>query len=245
MVCQLGDAPLGVWSSALREVVLALVQTGMPDGRLDRYVDEESAARSLLLLPACCAYKRVMRALPRTPPSVRPERNHLARLVLFVFLLTFMLTRIAVFLIMSRRIPDLYLYVGGTHIHHLNFGIILLAGLGALLLFWQPTGRGLQVAAIVYGVGMALTFDEFGMWIRLGGSYWQQASVDAVGVLAALFGLFAYAPAVRKLRPRHWWSVAILTVVAVVFSILLIESFQYAHRIIGPRLYEIEAEAPR
>jgi thiol:disulfide interchange protein len=56
---------------------------------------------------------------------------------------------------------------------------------------------------VVYGIGMALTFDEFGMWVRLGGSYWQRASVDAVGVLAALFGLVACAPAIRRFRPRQ------------------------------------------
>jgi hypothetical protein len=34
--------------------------------------------------------------------------------------MTFMAARTIVFLIVSRRIPDLYLYLGGTHIHHLN-----------------------------------------------------------------------------------------------------------------------------
>lgn len=126
-----------------------------------------------------------MAVLNDTDALDRTDKTHLARIVFFVFLLTFMLARIVVFLIMSRRIPDLFLYMGGTHIHHLNYGIFLLAGLGAFLLFDKPQGRGLQVAAVVYGVGMALTFDEFGMWVRLGGSYWQRASVDAVGVLAA------------------------------------------------------------
>jgi hypothetical protein len=174
----------------------------------------------------------------------RTDKTHLARIVFFVFLLTFMLARISVFLIMSRRIPDLYLYVGGTHIHHLNHGIFLLAGVGAYFLFGKPRGRGLQLAAVAYGIGMALTFDEFGMWVRLGGGYWQRASVDAVGVLAALFGLIAYAPSIGKFRPRHWWSALVLATLVVVFSILLIESFRYARRIIGPRLYEIEAAAP-
>ena len=27
---------------------------------------------------------------------------------------------------------------------------------------------------------------------------------DAVGVLAALFGLIAYTPSIKKFRPRHW-----------------------------------------
>ena len=172
------------------------------------------------------------------------EKTHLARIVFFVFLLTFMLARILVFLIMSRRIPDLYLHLGGSHIHHLNYGIFLLAGLGGFFLFGKPEGRSLQAAAVVYGLGMALTFDEFGMWIRLGGSYWQRASVDAVGVLAALFGLIAYAPSIEKFRPRHWWSAVILAAVVVVFSVLFVESFRYTHRIIGPRLYEIEFGSP-
>ena len=174
----------------------------------------------------------------------RTEKTHLARIVFFVFLLTFMLARILVFLIMSRRIPDLYLYVGGNHVHHLNYGIFLLAGLGAFFLFGKPEGRSLQAAAVVYGLGMALTFDEFGMWVRLGGGYWQRASVDAVGVLAALFGLMAYAPLVKQFRPRHWWSAVILAAVVAVFSILLVESFHYARRVVGPRLHEIEFGAP-
>ena len=97
-------------------------------------------------------------------------------------------------LIMARRIPDLYLHLGGNHIHHLNYGIFLLVAVGGFLLFRDPTGRALKISAVAYGIGLALTFDEFGMWVRLDGStYWQRASVDAVGVLAALLGLLAYA----------------------------------------------------
>ncbi len=186
-----------------------------------------------------------MSALTDTELTERSENRRLARLVFFVFLLTFMLARIVVFLIMSRRIPDLYLYVGGTHIHHLNYGIFLLAGLGAFFLFGKPSGRNLKKAAVIYGVGMALTFDEFGMWVRLGGGYWQQASWDAVGTLAALFGLLAYAPAIHKFRPRHWWSAIILVILATLFITLLVESFHYAHRVMGPKLYDIESAAPR
>jgi hypothetical protein len=113
------------------------------------------------------------------------KMEHMARLVLVAFLLTFMVMRIAVFLIMARKIPDLYIHVGGTHVHHLNFGIFLLSAVGGYLLFANPAGPRLQVAAILYGIGMGLTFDEFGMWIHLGGSYWQRASWDAITVIAA------------------------------------------------------------
>ena len=68
--------------------------------------------------------------------------SHLARLSLVAFLLTFMFARTLVFLIMSRAIPDLYLHVKGTHMHHLNYGIILLSAIGGYLVFRRPaTGR--------------------------------------------------------------------------------------------------------
>jgi hypothetical protein len=94
-----------------------------------------------------------------------------------------MAARITVFLIASRRIPDIYLHFGGTHVHHLNYGILLLSGVGAYLLLGNPRKKGLRWATVLYGIGLALTFDEFGMWMHLGGSYWQRASFDAMVVI--------------------------------------------------------------
>jgi hypothetical protein len=166
-----------------------------------------------------------------------------ARSVLFSFLLTFIAARVIVFLIISRRIPDLYLHLGGTHIHHLNYGIFLLSGAGAYLLLSRPTPAGLQRAATAYGIGLALTFDEFGIWLHLGGSYWQRASFDAVVVVAALLGLILVAPHVRKFRPRHWITATVLAVALVVFGALLVESFEYANRILF-RIQQLEESQP-
>jgi len=177
----------------------------------------------------------------RTKPQADPA---IAQIILFAFLLTFILARIVVFLIMSRRLPDFYWHLGGTHIHHLNYGIFLLAGVGAGLLLRRPHGRQLRLLAALYGVGIGLTFDEFGMWLRLGGSYWQRASLDAIAVVAALFGLLAYAPKLRDFRPRHWYVTVGIGLVAGMFFILLVESFQYARRVIGPRLDQIESFSP-
>jgi hypothetical protein len=92
--------------------------------------------------------------------------TRLARVVLVAFLITFICTRMLVFLIMAHRIPDLYLYIGETHVHHLNYGILLLVTVGAYLLFAQPkNNRTIKIAAIGYGIGLALTFDEFGTWL--------------------------------------------------------------------------------
>jgi hypothetical protein len=51
--------------------------------------------------------------------SPKPTR-HLARLTFVAFLFTFIASRVLVILIMSRRLPDLFLHLGGTHVHHLN-----------------------------------------------------------------------------------------------------------------------------
>lgn len=169
--------------------------------------------------------------------------RHLARRVLVSFLLTFMAARVLVFLIVLRKVPDLYLHVGGTHIHHLNYGIFLLAGVGAYLLFADPDEKRLRGTAIVYGVGLALTFDEFGLWVHLGGSYWQRASFDAVVVIAGLLGLVVVAPSLRHFRPRHWITASALAIMLVVFSITLVDSFKYADRLLR-RIQSIEEARP-
>lgn len=170
--------------------------------------------------------------------------THLARLVLVTFILTFIVVRVLVFLIMSRRIPDLYLHLGETHVHHLNYGIFLLAGVGAYLLFWHPIGRSLEIAAIIYGSGMALTFDEFGMWLHLGGPYWQRASLDAITVLSAVFGLIAFAPSLKRFHFQHWAGAVIIAVAVGIFFFMLLESFKYVDKIVIPVLQEIEITSP-
>ena len=136
--------------------------------------------------------------------TVDPTVQRLARLTLASFVFTFVIARVMVFLIVSRRLPDVYLHVGGTHVHHLNYGIFLLSAVGGYLLLGRPTKRRLIVSAIAYGIGLALTFDEFGMWVHLGGSYWQRASFDAVVVIAGLLGLIVVAPRISQFRPQHW-----------------------------------------
>jgi len=170
--------------------------------------------------------------------------SHLARTALVAFLVTFMAARGLVFLIMARAVPDLYVHLRGTHVHHLNFGIVLLAAAGAWLLLLRPTGKVLSAAAAVYGVGLALTFDEFGMWLHLGGSYWQRASFDAIVVVAALLGLIAFAPLIKRFRPRHWATAALLALAVGGFAYGLVVSSRYAGRRMSPVIHRIEQTNP-
>ena len=176
-------------------------------------------------------------------PQERSVQN-LARVVLASFLMTFMAARIMVYLIMSHRVPDFYLHLGGTHVHHLNYGIFLLSGVGAYLILAKPAGRRLTQAAIVYAIGLALTFDEFGMWLHLGGPYWQRASFDAIVVIAGLLGLVAVAPALNRFRQLHKVVAVVVAGLAVVFGVLLNDSLRYAGKRLGPALQRLEQQGP-
>jgi hypothetical protein len=177
--------------------------------------------------------------LPQSPT------RHRARLVFVAFLLTFIASRVLVILIMARRLPDLFLHLGGTHVHHLNYGIFLLSTIGALLLFATMKQTQLAACAVLYGIAMALTFDEFGMWLHLGGSYWQRASFDAVIVLLSIFGLIAFAPRWEHLRGHHIAVTVLLLVVVICFYLLLFKSLNHADDKLMPQLLEIEQAAPR
>jgi len=170
--------------------------------------------------------------------------SRLARLVLAAFVLTFISARVVVLLIMAHWLPDLYLFIRGTHVHHLNYGIFLLAGVGAWLLFGRPAGRALTLAAVLYGVGLALTFDEFGMWLHLGGPYWQRASFDAVVVIAALLGLAAAAPTLRQFERRHWITLFVVLLAGLLFAGLLAHSLGHAGHALRLRLEYMEDLAP-
>jgi hypothetical protein len=185
-------------------------------------------------------------AVPQPPPPPAAEStNHLARLVLLTFIVTFITSRVLVILIMSRTMPDLFLHVGGSHIHHLNYGIFLLSAVGAYLIFGRPTGGRMDFASIVYGIGLALTFDEFGMWVHLGGSYWQRASYDAVVTVASVLGLIAYAPTWKRATWTHKLVGLLLLGVLIGFGLLLARSVQlYGHDHGWRSLADLEAAGP-
>lgn len=169
-----------------------------------------------------------------------------ARLVFFTFLLVFVAARVLVYLIMARDIPDLFLHLGGTHVHHLNYGIFLLSAVGAYLLFARPsTGRGFRLAAVAYGAGLALTFDEFGMWLHLGGGYWQRSSFDAITVVAAVLALIAYAPPPSVLRQHHFLGAIVSVLAVAVFFGLWLRASRYAKESLGPRLERLEEHGPQ
>lgn len=112
--------------------------------------------------------------------------------VLFSFVPTFIVARLIV-----HWFPWLFLVVRNVHIHHLTYGIILLSIVGFLLLNNKKQTHK-PLLAVIYGIGLALSFDEFGMWLRLEDDYWVRQSYDALIIITALLISAIYIPGVIK-----------------------------------------------
>ena len=108
---------------------------------------------------------------------IADRRREVTFWVLSTFLPTFLFARALVYLA-----PQVFVRVGGAHIHHFTWGILLLAIAGYSALTVQ-TARWRPRIAALYGIGLALSFDEFGMWLRLQDNYWVRQSYDAVLVI--------------------------------------------------------------
>jgi hypothetical protein len=82
--------------------------------------------------------------------------------------------------------------VGGTHIHHLVWGILLLLVFGWIGITVSPDSPWREISAVMFGVGTGLTLDEFALWLNLKDVYWAKEgrrSIDAVIIAAAITGV--------------------------------------------------------
>lgn len=117
------------------------------------------------------------------------------------FFMTFAGVRAVVYGVTHNIPPFHFINVGGRHIHHLVFGIIILLGVGYAWLCEIGSGSSRssillgRLLSILYGVGAALTLDEFALWLNLKDVYWSRegrSSFDAVILFGALLAIGAW-----------------------------------------------------
>jgi hypothetical protein len=112
-------------------------------------------------------------------------------LVLVAFLLSFGFIRTSAHMIRAQVSwwPGNVQTKGGTHVHHLVWGILLLLVCGYVGIAIDPESPWREIVAVLFGVGMGLTLDEFALWLNLKDVYWTpkgRESIDAVIVAATL-----------------------------------------------------------
>lgn len=123
-------------------------------------------------------------------------------IILISFLISFIGIRIIAFLQKLDLIPDQDKAL--LHIHHLVPGILLLIVSGYLGISFWATHRIRIVMAILFGMGAALTIDEFALWLYLKDVYWEyegRASVDAVIITVLIFSI---AVLISEIHDHKW-----------------------------------------
>lgn len=82
--------------------------------------------------------------------------------------------------------------VGGTHVHHLVWGIFAMMIFGYIGVVHQPDSPWREIVSVLFAIGMGLTLDEFALWLELKDVYWEKdgrKSIDAMIVAGCLAGI--------------------------------------------------------
>ena len=114
---------------------------------------------------------------------------------LVAFIVTFLFLRGLTYVIHYQLLPIQNLVTkSGLHIHHLFWGILLLMIVGFVALATRDPKWHLQIA-VVFGIALALTLDEFALWLRLADVYWEpigkRESLTAALTAVAFLALYA------------------------------------------------------
>jgi len=141
------------------------------------------------------------------------ERRERLFLASIAFLATFGVVRAITHLIRAGGGPIHNITSGTLHIHHLVWGIALLLLVGYLWLVEVGVGSSwvASVTAILFGVGAALTLDEFALWLNLQDVYWAsqgRESIDAVVLFAALLSVGLWGGPFFAALAGHLWRKA-------------------------------------
>jgi hypothetical protein len=112
-------------------------------------------------------------------------------LIFVSFILAFAVSRLFVVFFPTKN-----LIIRDYHIHHFYFGIILLT-IACWIGLVSNRVRLHRLAAIMYGVGMGLIVDEFGLFLTCATiwkecDYWARISYDAFVVVAGVFFMIIY-----------------------------------------------------
>jgi hypothetical protein len=150
--------------------------------------------------------------LIRTTIPDRPRRRMFIASLSFLF--TFLGVRILVHRIVNHEGHFQWVMVRGLHIHHLVWGILilLLVGYGWLMdlgrvhspvsIFFS------RLMSVSYGVGAALTLDEFALWLNLEpDAYWSSAgrlNIDAIILFGSLLCVGAWGAPFFAALQRMW-----------------------------------------
>ncbi len=139
--------------------------------------------------------------LKRRVPD-RPQRRIL--LASFGFIVTFGIVRGLAWSIHNDIGPFHNVQMGGRHIHHMVWGILLLLTVGFGWLCELGDGEAKRsvflgrLMSLFYGAGAAMTLDEFALWLNLEDVYWAREGRESIEAGLIFFAICVMAYIVAR-----------------------------------------------
>lgn len=140
-------------------------------------------------------------------------------LMLVGFLGSFIFIRISTRIMRSDRVswwPGSVVSESGVHVHHLVFGIVTMMAAGSAAFATLGYSPWFEVFALIFGVGVGLTIDEFALWVHLDDVYWAEEgrrSIDATVIAVVCIALIMFGG--RPYEIDHGSTAAIIASVVV------------------------------
>jgi len=123
-------------------------------------------------------------------------------LILVSFLITFGIVRIITHLQKLDILPNQHNDI--FHIHHLVPGIILLLVSGYIGISFWSVHKLRVLMAVLFGIGAALTIDEFALWLYLRDVYWERQGRDSVDAIIFVLLIISIVLLISEVHDHKW-----------------------------------------
>ncbi|MDN4478213.1 hypothetical protein QQX10_09170 [Demequina sp. SYSU T00039] len=128
------------------------------------------------------------------------------------------------------------IHIGGVHVHHQVWGILLVLVTGLLAFRFAPGSPWQEILAALFGAGAALALDEFALWLHLEDVYWSaegRKSIDAILVAAVVGAAFLVQVSPIGIAPDDAGSVAVYLVAVALHLTWVVVAFLKGKRHLG------------
>jgi lysyl-tRNA synthetase class 2 len=122
---------------------------------------------------------------------------------------------------------------GDIHVHHALIGLLGMLVAGILEFVFAPPHPGVDLLALVFGMGVGLALDEFALFLHIEDVYWEEdgrKSIDAVIMSIVVMAMFAVGAVPlgldegpRLAAGQRWLLIALVTGNAILVIVTLLK----------------------
>ncbi len=141
----------------------------------------------------------MLNGLKSIPHRITDSKRLSQILILLSFLITFAITRTVTHLQKFGTIPN-----GILPFHHLVPGIFLIIFSGYVGLSFWATERIRHFMAVLFGIGAALTIDEFALWLYLKDVYWLERGRDSIDAIIYAVIILSIIFVISEIHDHKW-----------------------------------------